>query len=252
MIDYIIDTHAHLHLCKRDIDELIENAFSRGIKYIINVATSIDTAKTSLELAKKYKFIIPTIGIHPCEHTDIDRLDLLEKMLELNNFVAVGEIGLDYYRNYCDSNIQKGLFYKQLEIAKKHNKPVIIHNRQADNDILDILNNFKALPKIFHCYSTDTNFAKSVINDNAFFSFTATITYSKKEAVINAIKYLPLERIMLETDCPYLSPNFIKNEENQPANTYFVANKIAEIKNISLEDVISQTSKNATLFFDLL
>jgi TatD DNase family protein len=245
----LIDTHAHLFLMKDSPDVIWQNAQKAQIKKIINVAVNIKSSKQVLALHKKNPHLLPTVGIHPSEHQDLDRLSEIEKLLQNNYFCALGEIGLDYYKSYAPKNIQITLFEKQLQLAKKHNLPVIIHNRHADEDTLSIIKNFPTLSYVFHCFSSDTEFVKKSLSPKTFFSFTGTITYNQKGKVIQAIQNLPLENIMLETDSPYLTPQPYRGQSNQPAYLTAIAKKVAEVKKLTLEEVSKQTTRNAEKFF---
>jgi TatD DNase family protein len=247
-----IDTHAHLPLCKADIEILLTNAKKNDVTYIVNVGIDIKSSLEAYNLSKLYSQIIPTIGIHPSQHEDIGCLDEMERLIKECEFKAVGETGLDYFKNYTSKETQIKLFRAQLKLAKKHQLPVIIHNRKADDDVLAIIEEYKDLTKVFHCYSTNVEFAKKLLAPNTYFSFTGNITYSKKGKIIETIKYLPLENILLETDCPFLVPEKYKGQENQPAHVVEIAKKIAEIKQVSLDEVENVTTENALRFFSII
>ena len=151
---------------------------------------------------------------------------------------------------YCQKN-QQTWFRQQLDIAKQYMLPVIIHNRKADNDIVSIVNDYPTVYKVFHCFSGSPDFAKTLLSDYHFFSFTGTITYSKKGKTLRAIQPLPLDKLMVETDCPYLTPIPYKGNENQPAYLAPIAQKIADIKQVPLEKVCQTTTTTANLFFNL-
>ena len=204
-----------------------------GLKHIINIGINIDSSLKALEQAKRYpKMISATIGIHPCDCNEYIDFKQLEKLAEQEPFVAIGEIGLDYHHMTATRKEQINFFEKQLELANKLNLPVVIHNRKADDDIRAIIKQWPTVKKVLHCFSSSADYANSVIDDHTFFSFTGMITEAKKGKLVNAIKAIPIEHIMLETDCPYLTPIEKKGQENEPAFTSFVAAKIAALKEL--------------------
>ncbi|MCP4050922.1 MAG: TatD family hydrolase, partial [bacterium] len=243
--------HAHLFLCRNSTDGILTKAKNNNVAFIVNVGTSIKNSLLSFELSKKHQELIPTIGIHPSEYQDLNNIDYMESLIEKLSFNAIGEIGLDYHWQYCSRELQIELLIKQLNLAKKYNLPVIIHNRKADTDILKITSKYPEVPMVFHCYSTDQFFAESVIAENRFFSFTGSITYSKKGKVVKTIKSLPLRNILIETDSPYMSPRLYRDKENEPAYIIETAKKISEIKSCSIEEVIKHTTSNAVNFFNI-
>ncbi|OGB62152.1 hypothetical protein A2Y26_03425 [candidate division CPR2 bacterium GWD2_39_7] len=264
----LIDTHAHLNFpgFKSSVNEILKRAEEAGVTRIINVGSSLEGSLASDKLSKKYENIYATIGLHPHvliednlfeEEKEIDvQLEKLEELaLENNKIVAVGEIGLDYFRmpeNYSAKdlkNAQRDLFIRQLELAYKLGLPIIIHSRDAVEDTLEIMNEFKDMKAVFHCFSYDLSVAKRIVDNGWLISFTANITYPKNFSAKEVIKNLPLEQLMIETDAPFLAPQEKRGQINEPANVIEVAKKIAEIKNISLEDVACETMKNARDFF---
>lgn len=249
----LIDTHAHLYLCTTAIEEIIDAAQKGGVTRIINPGINIESSIQAFKLYQKFPdMIIPAIGIHPSEADHFDQLDQLEHMLTKYQFKIIGETGLDFYKSYyAPKNTQIASFQKHLQLADKYKLPIIIHNRHSDQDMLNIIKKYDYLPKVFHCYSSNKDFAEMLINPHTYFSFTGSITYAKKGKVIAAIRYLPLSNILLETDTPYLTPNKYKEKENQPAYVIEVAKKIAEVKDCSLEEVIEKTTLNAIRLFNL-
>ena len=249
-----IDTHTHLFYKEiiSQIDDVINRLKSSKVSNIICVATNLKNAKICIELANKYDFIYASVGIHPqdCKKINKNFLDEIEKLSLNKKNVAIGEIGLDYYRDYTPKKIQKDFFLKQLELAKKLNLPSIIHCRNAENDVLEIIDYVQNFNVVFHCFSSDLNFAKKVISKGCLISFTGNITFGNNhmESVIKEIK---LNKIMLETDCPFLAPIPNRGKLNEPSNIVFIAKKISEIKNISLDQVSKITTNNAKIFFKI-
>ncbi len=249
----MIDTHSHLMSCKRSLDDLITGAKARSIESIINVGMDIQTSMESLEMSKHYSLLYPTAGIHPCNREDFDRCDELQLLLEKNHeYIAIGETGLDYYWDQSYKAEQIEVFRFQLTLARQLSLPVIIHNRHADDDLLMVLEDFHDVQKVVHCFSGSLNYANMLLNDGTtLLSFTGSITYSKKGKTLDALKHIPLDKIMIETDSPFMTPACFKGNENQPAYVFEVAKRIAEIKDIDVYEVIKKTTENAKRFFKI-
>lgn len=245
-----IDTHAHLYLCKKPIDDLLKSAILHGVIKIVLPGINLQTSQRACELACEYSYqIILAIGIHPSEKPGTNDLDCLQDLIHQYPVKAIGEIGLDYFRNTQPREDQIELFKKQLQLAESNNLPVLIHNRDADEDIHAILLEYPDLPKVFHCYSSDMALAQKWVHTNAYFSFSGNITYKNKDKIHETIKYLPLDKILIETDCPYITPMTHKGMENEPGFVIEIAKKIAQIKEIPLELVAQETTKNAQNVF---
>jgi TatD DNase family protein len=247
----MIDTHAHLYLCSQPIANLIAHAKQSCVTKIVNVALNLETAATCLEIQQQFPMVFPTIGIYPGEYYDDTTFDQMRQMVESNQFVAIGEIGLDYFKNRTPASHQRTAFIRQLSLAQELDMPVIIHNRHSETDMIDIMSSFSHIKKVFHCFGSDTEFIERVMTNSSYFSFTGNVTYAKKGKTIRAIKALPLEKIMIETDCPYLTPAVYKPQENQPAYVVEVAKRIAEIKSIPIQTVIDVTTQTAFDFFNI-
>jgi len=250
----MIDTHAHLYMCEKPLDTLLENAHKAGVHTIVHVAVDIASGLQCLESVKYSGLVslVPTMGIHPCESSShSDRLHELEPLFkQYSEFKAVGEIGLDFYKNYAPKHVQMTVFKTQMELAKTLGLPAIIHARHADAEMLELMPLYADIKKVFHCYSSGLEFAKAM-DSNTFFSFTGMITYSQSGKVLEALKWLPLNRIMIETDCPYLTPEAFKGQPNESAFVGEVVKKIAQVKNVSTEEVVEQTTATAKGFFGL-
>ena len=242
-----IDVHSHLYLCKQPLNQLLENAAQAGVKYMLNIAINIESSRKVLVMHKRHSQCLPTIGIHPCEHASLERVDELEGLLLKNKdqVKAIAEIGLDYYWRQDNKKQQQLAFEKQCDLAQRYDLPVIIHNRKADEDIASICKNFPSLKKVFHCFMGGPQFLQELMDENSFFSFTGSITYAKKGKTIQAIKALPLDRCLIETDCPYLVPKQQEGKENQPAYVCYVRDKIAEIKQLTIDKVSENLYANA-------
>jgi len=246
----MIDTHAHLFSCKRPLNELVENAKQAGIQHIINVGLNRETWKQAEAQAALYPgFIVPTAGLYPGQKKDPVFLEEIEALAKTNQIAAIGEIGLDYFRVTMPREEQIDIFQDQLAIAARTHYPVIIHNRQADDDIIDVCKQFPTVKKVFHCFGSGPKHIDQLMQASAYFSFTATILFSDTSEVIAGINHIPMDRIMIETDCPYLTPRILGKVENQPAHVGYVAEKIAAIKGLPVDLVKEVTTQNALQFF---
>ena len=249
----MIDTHAHLNLLKDSSPEqAIQNARSVGLTGMIQVSTDLQTAQFGLELRDRFQDVYPTIGIHPLYQDEYDHKELLEPLLKqhIDEFVAVGEIGLDYHYD-VPKELQRPVFEYQMDLAKRYNKPVIIHNRKADEDVKSVLDQYPDLKIVLHCYSSNIQFLESFGRDHLYASFTGMICNQKNGKVIRAVEQWPLSKMMIETDCPYMVPKVYSGQENQPAYVLEVAKRIAELKGVGVDDVIDITTQNAMSFFGL-
>jgi TatD DNase family protein len=249
-----IDTHAHLNYkpLLGNHEQVIEEALTNNVTRIIVVGTDIPNSFTAIKLAEKYEFIYAAAGFHPhdIESAKEGWQKELERLLNHEKTVALGEIGLDYYRNYSPHPLQQKFFQEQIELAKTLNLPMIIHNREADDDTAKILNQGNYRKAVMHCFGSDAEFAKKMVDTGLMISFTGNITYGSKKTE-KAVQAVPLDRLMLETDCPFLSPVPRRGKTNEPANIPFIAEKMAELKGIDIEEIAEITTKNASHFFQL-
>lgn len=247
MIITMIDTHCHvLKEYYNNIDEIINRM---GNNVIIISGTNDQDNKEVIELCNKYPNVYGTIGIHPTE-IDSNDLDFIEKNLNNKKIVGIGEIGLDYYWNKDNKQKQKEMFIKQLDLALKYNKPVVIHSRDATFDTYEILKNYLNLKKDIHCYSGSLEMAKNFIKINCRLGIGGVLTF-KNSKLKDVIKEIDLKYLMLETDSPFLTPEPYRGKQNEPYNIIYVAKALSEIKGISLSDVLEQTTLNAIDQFNL-
>lgn len=246
----MIDTHAHiLSEFYDNIDELIEELKSKEIIKVINCADSVETSKEVLNIYTKYEgYLLPAVGIHP-ENIDNANINDIEEIIKNNKVFAVGEIGLDYHYNDENKEQQREYFIKQLDLAIKYDLPVIIHIREAMQECFDILKTRKNRG-IIHCFSGSTEMAKEYIKLGYKLGIGGVLTF-KNSKLYEVIQNIDLKDIVLETDSPFLSPEPYRGKKNKPSNVYYVAKRIAEIKNISLEEVINTTTKTASQIFDI-
>ena len=251
----IFESHAHLddERFDKDRDEVIKKASEKGVKGIINVGADLMSSRASLGLAEKYGFICASCGIHPHEAFSYD--DNAEKelitLLRHKRTVAVGEIGLDYHYENTDKEIQKNAFRRQINIANEFSYPLIIHDREAHKDCLDILKEEKAqnIRGVFHCYSGSAEMVKEILKLDFYISFTGVVTFKNARKVIEAVREVPCERLLVETDCPYLSPVPNRGKRNHPGNLTYIIEKIADIKGMNYNDLCKVTWENTLELF---
>ena len=253
----IFDTHAHYDddAFDEDRDELLSCMAASGVDYIVNVGASIESTKRTLELIEKYPFIYGAIGVHPSESEQLTEADMLwlKKGADNRKVVAIGEIGLDYYWPEPDREIQKKWFARQLELASEVQLPVIIHSRDAAADTLKMLKSWDKdkTAGVIHCYSYAREQAAEYLAMGYYIGIGGVLTFKNAKKLVEAVQIIPMERILLETDCPYLAPDPYRGKRNNSAYIDYVAGKLAEIKDISKEEVIAITSDNAKSFYKI-
>ena len=250
----LTDTHCHLYYkdLKKDLQGVFDRANKLGVNRFICAATNMEDVHQCIEIAENYDQVFCSSGIHPHDTKDAPK-NYIEKIYNLmsnNNMVAIGEIGLDYYRNISDSNIQKKRLREQLKIALEIDKPVIIHNREADEDMISILTEFPEISGVAHCFSSNLDMANQLLELGYYISFSGNLTF-KNSHLPSIAKELPLNRLLVETDSPFLSPVPFRGKPNEPARVRYVAEKLAEIHNIALEEIANITSENASKIFRL-
>lgn len=245
----LFDTHAHL-LDKRfneDRDELIKQMPSDGVVGVIEVGCCEDTSIRAAELAQSTDYIYSAAGVHPHDAEDVSEgyIGLLESLAVKEKVVAIGEIGLDYYYDNSPRDIQRKVFREQIELARKLNLPMIYHMRKATADFLDILLDYSDLRGVVHCYSGSADTAKELLKMGLHISFTGSVTFKNAKKVVEAAAVVPLDRLMAETDCPYLSPEPLRGRRNDPRNVEHVIRKLAEIKGVTFEEMCEYNINNA-------
>ncbi len=251
----LIDTHCHLDFAQFDTDReaVIKRAGDAGIGFILNVGSSIEGSRHSIELAKKYERIFASVGIHPHEVGNLseDGIKNLEEMLKEPKVLAIGEVGLDYFKSEVPKETQKICLRDFIELAKTKNYPLIIHNREADEDILEILKNSlgSKITGVMHCFSGDENFLKNCLNMGLYISFTCNLTFKNAGRLREITKLVPIERLLLETDAPFLAPQVFRGRRNEPSYIRYLAEELAGIKQISFEEVARITTENAIRLF---
>ncbi len=256
----LTDTHCHLDfdLFAEDRDEVIERASETGLVRILNPAIDLETSKNGIRLAEKYPMVHAAVGLHPngaVEWTD-ELLEGLRRLSAHEKVVAVGEIGLDYYWKKAPAEVQQRVLKRQLALAEEVNLPVIIHNREATADVLAILLDWQQelaekghplaeRPGVMHSFSADEDAAFSAIRAHYYIGITGPVTFKNAPVLQALVKVLPLECLLIETDAPYLTPHPYRGKRNEPARVRLVAEKIADLKEMEVGDVIARTAANA-------
>ncbi len=250
-----IDTHSHLFLpnFENDLEEVIDRAKENKVDYIIVPATDIATARQAIKLADKYDLIYACVGVHPHDTKDWDSswLKDIEELSKHDKVVAIGEIGLDYFYDFSPKEKQIEAFKAQLDFASELKLPVVIHNRESDEDMMKIISSYcgNNLRAQFHCFNSSLEDALEYIKMNHIISFTGNITFKKSEELRKILSGISLENIMLETDSPFMTPEPHRGKRNEPANVKLVAEKIAEVHKVPVDDVAKITSFNTFRFF---
>lgn len=255
----IFETHAHYddEAFDEDRDQLIESLKMNNIEYVVNIGASIRTTKNSLELADRYDFFYAAVGVHPSDIADLndDTFAWLSEQSTGDKVVAIGEIGLDYYwdKEPEVQENQKLWFRRQLNLAREKKLPVVIHSRDAAADTMEIMKDEKAseIGGVIHCFSYSKEFAEEYVKMGFYIGVGGVVTFKNARKLVESVEVTPIERIVLETDCPYLAPEPFRGKRNSSLNIPYIAAKIAEIKSMDVSDVISITNKNAKELYRL-
>ena len=252
----IIDSHCHLDKLSYEknnttLDNVVQNALNNGVSHILSVCVKLDEFEEMLNMIKNYDNIFASCGVHPLDITDSIDTDLLFKFASNDKVIAIGETGLDYYYDKTNNFMQQDSFRKHIDIAKKIRKPLIIHTRSARKDTIDILINEKSddIGGVLHCFTESYEMAKKAIDLGFYISISGIVTFKKAHELQDVVKKLPLDRLLVETDSPYLAPVPHRGKENQPAYVRHVAECIATLKNISFDEVAEVTTRNFNNLF---
>ncbi len=251
----LFDTHAHLNdeQFKDDVQEVISRAQNEGVSHMVVVGFDRPTIEKAMELAESYQFIYACIGWHPVDAIDMTAEDLswIEKLSAHPKVVALGEMGLDYHWDKSPKEVQKEVFRKQIQLAKKLKLPIVIHNREATADIMEILKQEGAeeVGGIMHCFSGSPEVAKECIKMNFYISLGGPVTFKNAKKPKEVAAEVPLDRLLIETDCPYLAPHPFRGKRNEPGYVKLVAEQIAEIKGLTVGEVGEATTRNAKKLF---
>lgn len=263
-----IDTHCHLNLIakknynddfdKKDfkiIDNIIKESNEKGVRAFITVGTDLKESINCIDIAKEFKDVFAVVGIHPCDAKnnwldDFEKIELLVKKHVVNKIVGIGETGLDFYHKPYDKERQIKVFEKHIEFSIKKDLPLVVHVRESASDAFNLLHSYKGKANgVIHCFSQDKNFAKKFLDLGFYLGLDAPITYPKMEWFKEVVKFIPLDRILLETDAPFLPPQRFRGKKNLPEYIPIFAQIIADIKNISLEELAEITTHNARDLF---
>lgn len=253
----IFDTHAHYddEQFDEDRDELLASMQACGVEAVTNIGASLATSQNTIELTKKYPFVYGAIGVHPNEVDELneDGIAWLKENSALPKIVAVGEIGLDYYWDEPGREVQKKWFLRQLELAREVKFPVVIHSRDAAKDTLDIMKSFHAenLGGVIHCFSYTKEMAREYLNMGFYLGIGGVVTFKNAKKLKEVVEYMPMEQMVLETDCPYLSPVPNRGKRNSSLNLPYVVEEVARLKGISADEVIEITNRNAKTMYRL-
>lgn len=251
----LFDTHTHLDDRKfdEDRDTLIPSLKNDGISLLVNIGADMKSSEESVKLAEKYDFIYASVGVHPCDTENLTDEDILtlEKLAQHEKVVAIGEIGLDYYWNEPEREIQKEWFKKQLMLAKKLNMPYIVHDRDAHADVLEIIKESGYTNGVMHCFSGSAEMAKEVIKMGMYVSLSGTVTFKNAKKAQEVASVVPLDKLLIETDSPYLTPEPFRGKRNNSALVKYTAEKIAEIRGLSFEEVARITMENGKRFYNI-
>jgi TatD DNase family protein len=253
----LIDSHAHLDGPRfaDDLDAVLDRAAANGISHILAAGNDLESSRASLALADRYSQIYTALGVHPHEAIQVTP-EVLEEIEELarvhDKVVAIGETGLDFYYDNSPRQVQKEAFRRHLQLAQRLDLPVVIHARDADEDILRIVREEypgKQVSGVIHCFSGDRDFARQCLDLGFYLSFAGPLTFPRSEELREVVKTMPVERLLVETDCPYLAPQGHRGKRNEPALVRVTAEKVAELKNLSMEDISRITNLNVHRIF---
>ena len=251
----LIDTHCHLDFPAFDADRnlVIQRALEAGVNYFINIGSTLKSSAASCALAQKQPEVYVAVGVHPHDANsfDLKTINELTKLAQGQKVVAIGETGLDYYRNLSSQDSQKQAFTRQIKLAKESGLPLVVHCRQAEKEVLQILKAELPLQAVVHCFSGDESFLNECLDCGFYISYTCNITYKKAQGLRDMLKLTPLDRLMLETDAPYLSPEGFRGQRNEPAQIKLLAQEVSRIKGVSFQEIADATTQNAKGFFKL-
>lgn len=252
-----IDSHCHLDDEQYDDDRevLIQGLRAKGIEYVVNIGTNIASSETCVHMAQEHEVLYAAVGVHPHDAKELETASLeeIEKWVGSPKMVAIGEIGLDYHYDYSPRDIQKKWFAAQIDLAKKYGLPIIVHDREAHKDTYDIIMAAQdgSLKGVIHSFSGSVEMAREYIKLGFYIGLGGPVTFKNAVMPKEVAKAIPLDRLLLETDGPYMSPTPLRGKRNEPQNVQYVAEAIAALRDISVEEVMAQTTLNAKTLFGL-
>ena len=255
----IVDSHCHLDspILNNELDEVISRAYLNGVKYLLTISTTIESYEKIKKIVKKYKNVYGTLGIHPHETKNFSNftIDKIKKMKsESKKIIGIGETGLDYYYNHSDKKTQKKSFIQHIRAASELKIPIIIHSRNAENDTYEILKSEKKnsnLKILLHCFTGTEDFAKKLLDLDSFISVSGIITFKNNTDLAKAVSNIPIEKLLVETDSPYLAPIPYRGKPNEPSFIIHTIDKLSKIKNVSKEYIEKKTSNNFLKLFKI-
>ena len=253
----LIDTHAHLDDARfdGDRDAMIARAREAGVEHFVTIGCDLSTSRAAVELADRYPFVYATVGVHPHEAKQIGDswYDDLLRLAQHKKVVAYGEIGLDYHYNHSPPKLQRERFREQITLARELRLPIVVHTREAQDDTIAILKEENAadVGGVFHCFSGDARLAKNALDLGFLLSFSGVITFQNATMLRDIVKTVPMDRILVETDSPYLTPAPHRGKRNEPAHVRLVAEKIAAIQGMTADQIAELTSQNARRVFKI-
>lgn len=256
---YLIDTHCHLDMgaYSDDLEIMLRNCFDHGVRRVITIGIDTESSHRAVNLAARFSMVLATVGIHPHDVGNTDDADLAEISAIIDRhydkIVGYGEIGLDYVKKYSPAAVQKSSFSRQLDLAKEHKLPVIIHDREAHADILAILKAHGPFDKggVLHCFSGDLQYARQVLDLGFHISIPGIVTFKNATELKDVAANIPLDRLLLETDGPFLAPDPYRGKRNEPLYLLYTAAEIARLRGITLEQTAQATTRNAIQLFNL-
>jgi TatD DNase family protein len=254
----LIDSHAHIQLKNFDKDReaMLERAQKAGVGCIITIGFDLETSMGAISLAEQYDFVYATVGMHPHDAKLLDDRTVAKfrELAQQPKVIALGEMGLDYYRNLSPRLVQRKAFEAQLRLAQELKLPIIVHDRDAHEDIMKILRRYAGKIEkhgVLHCFSGDINMAKEAIDLGFYISIAGPVTYPKSLSLQRVAREVPLDSLLLETDCPWLAPQFRRGKRNEPAYVKVIAEKIAELRGVSVTTVAEATTTNVKTLFEI-
>ena len=244
----LFDTHAHLNdpAFDPDREELMAGLAAKGIGYVMNAGCSLESSRDIIQMAEKYPWLYGSVGSHPDSADEVNEevIEAYRQMATHEKVKAIGEIGLDYYYEDIPREIQKNAFRMQMALANELDMPVIIHEREAHDDGMRIVKEFPKVKGVFHCYSGSAEMARQLVELGWYIGFTGVLTFKNARKAVEVAASIPLERIVLETDCPYMAPEPFRGKRNDPGKLYRMAEKLAQIRNMTVEEIQEITTEN--------
>ena len=251
----LFDTHAHLNdrAFQEDRDALIAGLPQQGVGLIMNPGCNLEDSRLSVELAEKYPFVYAAVGSHPDSADEVNEeiIEQYRRLCRHEKVKAIGEIGLDYHYEDIPREIQKKAFVMQMELARETGLPVIVHERDAHDDGMQIVKDFPQVTGVFHCYSGSAEMARQLVDLGWYIGFTGVLTFKNARKAVETAQSIPLERIVLETDCPYMAPEPFRGKRNHPGYLYRMAEKLGELRGLSVEEIHAITTENGKRLYNI-